>query len=138
MAEGILAAKLPKDKFIVDSAGTGSWHIGKNPDERSIATAKKHGLDISSQKAKHFNSTFFEEFDYIYVMDSSNYADVISLAKTEADKKKVKLVLEELYPNGKTDVPDPYYGGQNGFELVYKMLNEATELLAKKLIEKHS
>jgi protein-tyrosine phosphatase len=138
LAEGILASKLPKDTFIVDSAGTGSWHIGKHPDERSIATAKKNGLDISNQKAKHFNATFFEEFDYIYVMDSSNYSDVTSLAKTEAEKKKVKLVLEELNSIGKTDVPDPYYGGQNGFDLVYKMLNEATDILAKKLIEKHS
>jgi protein-tyrosine phosphatase len=138
LAEGILASKLPKDKFVVDSAGTGSWHIGKNPDSRSIATAKKRGLNISNQKGKHFNATFFEEFDYIYVMDGSNYDDVTSLAKTKAHKEKVKLILDELFPGDNVDVPDPYYGLQNGFDMVYEMLDEATDLLAKKLIEKHS
>jgi protein-tyrosine phosphatase len=138
LAEGLLASKLPKDKFLVDSAGTGSWHIGKHPDERSIATAKKNGLDISKQKGKHFTSNFFEEFDYIYVMDSSNYEDVLSLAKTEAQKGKVKLILDELFPGDNVDVPDPYYGLQNGFDMVFEMLDEATDLISKKLIEKYS
>ena len=138
LAEGILASKLPKDKFIVDSAGTGNWHVGKKPDERSIATAKKNGLDISSQRGKHFTSKHFEEFDYIYVMDGSNYDDVLFLAKTDEHKKKVSLILDELFPGDNVDVPDPYYGLQNGFDMVYEMLDEATDLLAKKLIEKHS
>jgi len=138
LAEGILASKLPKDKFLVDSAGTGHWHVGKQPDERSIATAKKHGINISNQRGKHFNASFFEEFDYIYVMDGSNYDDVVFLAKTEEHKKKVKLILDELFPGDNVDVPDPYYGFQNGFDMVYEMLDEATDLLAKKLIEKHS
>ncbi len=138
LAEGLLASKLPKEKFLVDSAGTGSWHIGKHPDERSIATAKKNGLDISKQKGQHFTSNFFEVFDYIYVMDSSNYDDVLSLAKTEAQKSKVKLILDELFPGDNVDVPDPYYGLQNGFDMVFEMLDEATDLLSKKLIEKHS
>jgi len=138
LAEGLLASKLPKDKFLVDSAGTGSWHIGKHPDERSIATAKKNGLDISKQKGKHFTSNFFEEFDYIYVMDSSNYEDVLSLAKTEVQKGKVKLILDELFPGDNVDVPDPYYGLQNGFDMVFEMLDEATDLISKKLIEKYS
>lgn len=138
LAEGILASKLPKNKFFVDSAGTGKWHIGKKPDERSIATAKKNGLDISSQRGKHFTSKHFEEFDYIYVMDGSNYDDVLFLAKTEEHKKKVSLILDELFPGDNVDVPDPYYGLQNGFDMVYEMLDEATNILAKKLIEKHS
>lgn len=138
LAEGILASKLPKDKFIVDSAGTGNWHVGKKPDERSIATAKKNGLDISSQRGKHFTSKHFEKFDYIYVMDGSNYDDVLFLAKTDEHKKKVSLILDELFPGDNVDVPDPYYGLQNGFDMVYEMLDEATDLLAKKLIEKHS
>ena len=138
LAEGLLASKLPKEKFLVDSAGTGSWHIGKHPDERSIETAKKNGLDISKQKGQHFTSNFFEVFDYIYVMDSSNYDDVLSLAKTEAQKDKVKLILDELFPGDNVDVPDPYYGLQNGFDMVFEMLDEATDLLSKKLIEKHS
>ena len=138
LAEGILASKLPKDKFIVDSAGTGNWHVGKQPDSRSIATAKKYGLDISLQKGKHFTPQHFEEFDYIYVMDGSNYDDVLFLAKTDDHKKKVSRILDELFPGDNVDVPDPYYGLQNGFDMVYEMLDEATDLLAKKLIEKHS
>lgn len=138
LAEGILASKLPKDKFEVDSAGTGNWHVGKQPDSRSIATAKKNGLDISSQKGKHFTPQHFEEFDYIYVMDGSNYDDVLILAKTDDHKKKVSRILDELFPGDNVDVPDPYYGLQNGFDMVYEMLDEATDLLAKKLIEKHS
>jgi protein-tyrosine phosphatase len=138
LAEGILASKLPKDKFVVDSAGTGNWHVGKQPDSRSIATAKKNGLDISSQKGKHFTPQHFEEFDYIYVMDGSNYDDVLFLAKSEDHKKKVSRILDELFPGDNVDVPDPYYGLQNGFDMVYEMLDEATDLLAKKLIEKHS
>ncbi len=138
LAEGLLASKLPSKKFIVDSAGTGIWHVGKQPDERSIATAKKNGLDISRQRGKHFKPAFFDLYDYIYVMDGANYDDVIRQTTTEEQKSKVKLLLDELFPGDNVDVPDPYYGLQNGFDLVYEMLDEATDLLSKKLIEKHS
>jgi protein-tyrosine phosphatase len=137
LAEGILASKLPKDKFVIDSAGTGNWHVGNKPDERSIATAKKNGIDISHQKGKHFNSSFFDIYDYIYVMDSSNYDNVIALAKTENHKNKVQLILDELFPGENVDVPDPYYGLQNGFDMVYEMLDDSCTILAKKLTEKH-
>lgn len=138
LAEGILASKLPKKIFAVDSAGTGSWHIGRSPDTRSIAVAKKNKLDISQQKGRQFQTTDFENFDYIYVMDQSNYDDVLSLATTEQQQQKVKIILDELFPNEKVDVPDPYYGLSNGFEMVYNMLDEACELIAEKLIAKHS
>jgi protein-tyrosine phosphatase len=138
LAEGLLASKLPKNKFTIDSAGTGGYHIGREPDHRSIATAKKNGLDISHQKARKFTPKDFEDFDYIYVMDNSNYDDVVFLAKTDEHKQKVELILNELFPDDNVDVPDPYYGLQNGFDMVYEMLDEATDLLAKKLIEKHS
>lgn len=138
LAEGLLASKLPKNKFTVDSAGTGGYHIGREPDHRSIATAKKNGLDISHQKARKFSTKDFEDFDYIYVMDNSNYDDVVFLAKSDEHKQKVELILNELFPGDNVDVPDPYYGLQNGFDMVYEMLDEATDLLAKKLIEKHS
>ena len=138
LAEGILASKLPKNKFTVDSAGTGNWHVGKKPDERSIATAKKNGLDISTQRAKHFTFKDFDVYDYIFVMDNSNFDDVTFLAKNDDQKKKVSLILDELFPGDNVDVPDPFYGLQNGFDMVYEMLDEATDLLAKKLIEKHS
>jgi protein-tyrosine phosphatase len=138
LAEGLLASKLPRNKFFVDSAGTGGYHIGREPDHRSIATAKKNGLDISHQKARKFTTQDFNDFDYIFVMDNSNYDDVTFLAKTEEHKQKVQLILNELFPGDNVDVPDPYYGLQNGFDMVYEMLDEATDLLAKKLIENHS
>ena len=137
LAEGILASKLPKNKFKVDSAGTGSWHIGNSPDERSIITAKKNGILISSQKCRQITSNDFDFFDYIYVMDNTNYNDVVELSENQEHRKKVKLILNELFPNENVDVPDPYYGLQNGFDSVYLMLNEACDLIAKKLIEKH-
>lgn len=137
LAEGILASKLPQDKFMVDSAGTGSWHIGHQPDERSIAVAKKNKIDISKQKGRQFTTTDFDAFDYIYVMDNSNYLDVLELADNTVQTKKVKLILNELFPNENVDVPDPYFGLPNGFESVYKMLDEVCDVIAKKLIEKH-
>ena len=138
LAEGILASKLPKDNFIVDSAGTGSWHIGHSPDKRSIAIAQLNGLCIDNQKGRQFKTSDFDKFDYIYVMDNSNYGNVINLAKTEEHKNKVHLILNELFPGENVDVPDPYFGMTNGFETVYQMLDEVTDIIAKKLIEKHS
>lgn len=138
LAEGILASKLPTSKFSVDSAGTGSWHIGHAPDERSIAVAKKNKISISNQKGRQFSSADFDTFDYIYVMDNSNYEDVIQLAEHPEQIEKVQLILNELFPNEKVDVPDPYFGLPNGFEIVYNMLDEACEVLAKKLLAKHT
>lgn len=137
LAEGILSSKLPKNKFIVDSAGTGSWHIGHKPDERSIAVAKKNGIDISNQKGKQFSKNDFEVYEYIYVMDNSNYEDIVQLADNKQQAEKVQLILNELFPNENVDVPDPYYGLPNGFDSVYKMLDEACEIIAKKLIQNH-
>jgi len=138
LAEGILASKLPKDQFIVDSAGTGSWHIGRAPDNRSISTAKKNGLNISNQKGRQFQKSDFETFDYIFVMDNNNYNDVIHLAQNDDQKNKVQLILDSIFSNEKVDVPDPYYGLANGFDLVYEMLDEACEVIAQRLITKHS
>ena len=136
LAEGLLASKLPKDQFFVDSAGTGNYHVGRQPDHRSIATADKNGLDISHQKARQFTSKDFDTFDYIYVMDNSNYDDVVFLAKNEAQKQKVQLILDALFPGDNVDVPDPYYGLQNGFDMVYEMLDEATDIIAQRLLKK--
>ena len=138
LAEGILASKLPKNLFSVDSAGTGGWHIGRSPDTRSVAVAKKNKLDISQQKGRQFQITDFEKFDYIYVMDKSNYDDVLTLATTDQQKQKVRIILDELFPDEYVDVPDPYYGMSNGFEIVYNMLDEVCDVIAQKLIAKHS
>lgn len=138
LAEGLLASKLPDNDFFVDSAGTGNWHVGRQPDDRSIAVAKKNGLDISMQKGRQFKAADFDQYDYIYVMDATNYNDVLALAQNEAQKSKVQLILNELFPGENVDVPDPYYGMQNGFDSVYSMLNETCDIIAKKLIAKHA
>jgi protein-tyrosine phosphatase len=138
LAEGILASKLPSTKFTVDSAGTGDWHIGHAPDARSIAAAKNHNLDISNQKARQFTASDFETYDLIYVMDQSNYKNVLNLAENDEHKNKVQIILNELYPNENVDVPDPYFGMTNGFEIVYSMLDEVCDVIADKLIAKHT
>lgn len=136
LAEGILASKLPKNDFLVDSAGTGHWHVGNPPDKRSILTAEKNGIDITNQRGKLFKPSFFQEYDYIYVMDTSNYSDVIKMAKNEDEKKKVQLILDELFPGENVDVPDPYTGIQSNFDQVFEMLDEACDSIANKLLEK--
>jgi len=130
LAEGILKSKLPKDQFVIDSAGTASYHIGSPPDRRAMNIAEKNGLDISSLRGRQFSIDDFERFDYIYVMDESNYNNVMSLARNEEDKNKVRFILNETYPDQNYDVPDPYYGGPEGFENVFKMLDEACNVIA--------
>ncbi|AXT50136.1 low molecular weight phosphotyrosine protein phosphatase [Aquimarina sp. BL5] len=133
LAEGILASKLDSEKFQVDSCGTSNYHIGEKPDRRSIETARKHGIDITNQRAAQFKVSDFDTYDFIYPMDQSNYNDIIKLARNNNDKEKVKLILNELTPNENLDVPDPYYGGEQGFEDVYNMLNNACDNIIKKL-----
>ena len=133
LAEGILKSKVFSFKTFVDSAGTGAYHVGEKPDKRSINIAKVNGIDITDQKARKFSVKDFDEFDYIYVMDNSNYDDVISLARNDGDRIKVKLILNEIFPDENLDVPDPYYGGEFGFKNIYKMLDEACEIIAKKV-----
>ena len=137
LAEGILASKLPSQHFSVDSAGTGDYHTGKNPDPRSIAIAKLNGVDISKQKARQFSNQDFENFDYIYAMDGTNYQDIIDLAPNETAAKKVILILNELFEGENVDVPDPYYGLENGFPILYDMLEEVCDTIAEKLKKKH-
>lgn len=134
LAEGILQSKLPKTNFLVDSAGTGGWHSGEQPDKRSVQIAKKYGIDISSQRARQFSTSDFEKFDYIYVMDNSNYRNVIALAPDQQAKSKVKMIMNELFEDENVDVPDPYYGMENGFENVFRMLDEVCTEIAEKLL----
>lgn len=133
LAEGILKSKVDPSKVFVDSAGTSDYHINHSPDERSVSVAKKNQLDITSQKGRQFKVEDFDTFDYIYVMDMSNYNDVLDLARNEEDRQKVSLILNEVFPGENVEVPDPYYGGHDGFDRVYKMLDEACEIIAKKV-----
>jgi protein-tyrosine phosphatase len=131
LAEGILKSKVNNNLVFVDSAGTSAYHLGNLPDERSIAVASKYGIDISSQKARKFTVKDFDTFDVIYVMDASNYQNVLSIARNQEDIQKVKMILNETYSNKKESVPDPYYGEGDGFEEVYKMLDEACTVIAE-------
>ncbi|MDC3299022.1 low molecular weight phosphotyrosine protein phosphatase [Flavobacteriaceae bacterium] len=131
LAEGILQSKLDANFFSVDSAGTAAYHIGELPDQRSIAVAKKHGIDISNQKARKFDIKDFIEFDIIYAMDKENYQNICSLAKNNTELQKVKMILDKVKPSQNLSVPDPYYGGDDGFQNVYQLLDEACEKISK-------
>ena len=134
LAEGILRSKLDTSQYEVDSTGTGHWHVGNPPDPRSVAVAKKNGLNISTLRGRQFSYQDFLDFDHIYVMDSSNLENVLRLAKTQEDKDKVSMILETLFPGEKVDVPDPYYGIDDGFDRVYEMLDEACNIISKQLV----
>lgn len=133
LAEGILKAKVDSQLIVIDSAGTGGYHIGELPDKRSIAVAKKFGIDITDQRCRKFSENDFDDFDLIYVMDNSNKRDVLSLARTANDSAKVKMILDELFPGENVDVPDPYYGGDQGFDHVYSLLEKACNRIAANL-----
>jgi protein-tyrosine phosphatase len=134
LAQGILEHKAMERGLTweVDSAGTGGWHAGQQPDSRSIDIARQRGLDITRQCARKFRSTDIDDFDLIYCMDSSNYRDVLAFCHTEAERSKVQLIMNEAYPGRNQQVPDPYTGGSQGFAHVYNMLEEACEAIVKK------
>lgn len=119
LAHGIFEQLSTDFDIHVDSAGTANYHSGNSPDRRSQATALHHGIDISQQRARQFNLNDFDAFDHIYVMDRTNLADVLSLARTKEDRAKVALIL------GEDEVEDPYYGGPEGFEIVFKKIDAA-------------
>jgi len=133
LAEGILKSKIDSSNVLVESAGTGHWHVGKTPDVRSIEVASKNDIDITDQRGRQFTVEDFDRYDLIYVMDNSNKEDVLALAQTEAHRKKVKLILNEIFPGENVDVPDPYYGGPTGFTQVFDMLDKACDKIATKL-----
>ncbi|WP_339647903.1 low molecular weight protein-tyrosine-phosphatase [uncultured Salegentibacter sp.] len=137
LAEEILKSKVDQSKVFVDSAGTGDYHIDDAPDPRSVAIAKKNNLDITYQRGRQFQVEDFDKFDRIYVMDNQNFKDVISLARNDEDRAKVQLILDEIFPAENVDVPDPYFGGDHGFENVYQMLDEACEKIADQLKEEN-
>jgi protein-tyrosine phosphatase len=135
MAEGILRNKIEQCglKVLVDSAGTGAWHAGEPPDKRAIHAAKKFGVDISTLVARKFSAKDFDEYDFIYVMDLENLRDVLSVARSGKDREKVTLLLASDDPECKNEVPDPWFGGAEGFTEVFKMLDKACDAIIKKL-----
>ncbi len=135
MAEGILSDKIASQglDIIVDSAGTSNYHIGESPDKRMQKKAVEHGLDISKQRGRQFIVEDFDEFDYIFAMDNPNKNNILALSRNKEDKNKVELFLNLSHPNKNLNVPDPYYGGEEGFEDVYQMLNFACDIFLNNL-----
>lgn len=128
MADGLLRAKVAQESLDieVDSAGTSGYHVGDTPDPRMRATAKSMGVNIDDLTSRQFVQADYDRFDVIYAMDESNRDNMFRLARNEEDKQKVKLILNEIYPGENMSVPDPYYGGDQGFIDVFNMLDEAT------------
>ena len=133
LAQGILEQKVKNNKldWYVDSAGTHGGHVGLHPDNRSLDTAMQHGIDISAQEARRIQPADLQKFDLIYCMDSRNYADVIEMCHTLAEEAKVKMIMNEVEAKKNMSVPDPYYGGAEGFENVYQMLDRACDAIIK-------
>jgi protein-tyrosine phosphatase len=132
MAEGILRSKVG-DGLEIDSAGTGGWHAGEAPDRRAQACLRGHGIDISDLRARQFTISDFDSYDHIFVMDRMNFSDVSSMARQTEDLKKLEMILERTHPGERKPVPDPYYGGDQGFENVYYLLDAACEKIANEL-----
>jgi protein-tyrosine phosphatase len=134
LAEGILKHKCKQQQldWYIDSAATGKWHLGSAPDNRSVLVAKKHNIDISQQRARSVRSTDYEEFDIIFAMDTSNLKNLKSWALDTSEENKIKLIMEEVYPDEWMSVPDPYLN-DDGFEEVFQMLDKACD----KIIEKY-
>ena len=135
MADGLLRKKVEELglNVFVDSAGTSNHHRGQAPDERMSATADSFGVPIDDLRARQFEVSDFDHFDWIFVMDQSNYNNVIGLARNKEDEQKVRMILNETYPGSNKAVPDPYYGGQQGFVEVFNLLDDATDKIIIKL-----
>jgi len=135
LAEGILRDKVAKEglNVVVDSAGTSAYHLDEAPDPRSISVGRKNGINISDLRGRQFSEQDFDEFDKIYVMDHSNRDNVKALIRNARDDQKIELLLNERNSGSDEEVPDPYFGGDRGFDNVYQMLDEATDSIIQKI-----
>ena len=115
------------DKITIDSAGTAEWHIGKAPDPRTVAAAAKRGYDLSPLRGRQAQAEDFAKFDLILAMDKSNLRNLQAIQPADA-KAELALYLPR-FGISPDEVPDPYYGGEDGFELVLDMLEQASEVL---------
>ena len=139
-AEGIFNQKIKErdleNFFIVDSAGTGNWHVGNLPDQRMRSTALSRGIELNS-RSRQIEENDLYEFDQILVMDKDNLNAVKSLTKDQNNpiNSKIKLILNYSKNSQLDEVPDPYYGGQNGFEKVIDLLDDAMDGLIDSLMD---
>jgi protein-tyrosine phosphatase len=129
LAEGILQHKANQLQlgWQVDSAGTAGYHVGEPPHRLSQKVALLNGIDISQQQCRQFVPEDFVVYDRIYVMDSSNYIDVKRMAGKLWQENKVDLILNVLYPSENRNVPDPWYGEEDGYHKVFDMIDAACE-----------
>jgi protein-tyrosine phosphatase len=138
LAEGVFRDKVRaaglSDRIEIDSAGTGGWHVGEPPDRRMIATARGHGVDLSAQRARQFVDTDLADFDHILAMDKSNLHDILYLDEGQDFGQRVTLFRQWDPEPGTYEVPDPYYGGPEGFEEVYRMVDRTAENLLQGLV----
>lgn len=132
--ENVLRREGLEDEVFVDSAGTGAWHVGSPPDERAQRSAGLRGLDLSSQRARRITPEDCETFDYILTMDEDNYHAVASLCRGRA---VVRPFLDFAANAPETEVPDPYYGGTDGFEYVLDLVEDASEGLLADIRKRH-
>jgi protein-tyrosine phosphatase len=124
-----------RDRFMIDSAGTHAYHVGEEPDGRAQQTAQKRGIDLSFIRARKFARNDFEMFDHILAMDHDNYAILMDACPPEY-QSKVKLFLDYAPERDESDVPDPYYGGQNGFDHVFDLVEDASQGFYKSVISR--
>lgn len=134
LAEGILRHKVKQAglNWQVDSAGTNSYHIGEPPHTLSQKVAKLNGIDICDQRARRFVKEDFDRYDKIYAMADDVVDDIKKIAKEKFDPNKVDLFLNELHPGKNKSVPDPWYGPEPGYHEVYKLIEEACNVIVQK------
>ncbi len=125
-----------EEKIEIDSAGTGSWHIGHTPDKRASQAAANRNYDLSLIRARQVNNTDFEEFDYILAMDKENLRNLIALSPAE-HHSKISLFLN-AGDSTFDEVPDPYYSGDEGFELVLDLVEQASKNLLAKISQENN
>ena len=125
------------DHFDIASSGTGDWHVGDKADDRMRKTAKKHGLSLEAHRASQFTKEDLAEYDHIFVMDKSNLNDVLYFDENDQHDGKVRLFREFDPEPGDYQVPDPYYGGRDGFENVFNIVDRTAEMLLHRLIDEY-
>jgi len=129
LAEGILKQKAAAAglNWTVDSAGTTAHCVGQQPHSLSQKVAKLHGIDIGGQQCRQFRKEDMDHYDHIYVMDADNYAEVKRIAANKWDAGKVSLLLNALYPGQQREVPDPWYGAEQGYHEVFELIDKACD-----------
>lgn len=135
MAEGILRHKAEEKglHLEIDSCGTSNYHKGEAPDKRARAIMKSKGISIDDLKARQLRSEDFQNFDHIFVMDHSNYSNALEIASMKEHQDKIRLLLSLNSSSPIEEVPDPYFGGDEGFEHVFRLLDDACEEFIKDL-----